>query len=235
MPPSCWNRAEGIVGSSASAMHSDVVCLTEVLANRFPVTRALVEDDVFRGMAYAFIGWSPPRSPAPLTYGDEFGDFIDTFPLVRPVPYLGDMARLEAARTRAYHAPDAKPLTVGELAAYAPQAWKRCLAVLHPSVQVVRSAYSIVTIWEAYVAGSQDPVDHSRPEDALIARPDLVVEVHRLPPGGAVFIQHLMNNSVFRDAADKAAVTDPRFDLVTSLSVLLSHHLIVGLNSCTDQ
>jgi hypothetical protein len=44
-----------------------------------------------------------------------------------------------------------------------------------------------------------------------------------------------MNNSMFSDAADKAAVTDPRFNLVTSLSVLLSHHLIVGLNSCANQ
>jgi hypothetical protein len=89
-----------------------------------------------------------------------------------------------------------------------------------------------VTIWEAYVAASQDAVDHSRPEDALVARPDLVVEIHRLPPGGAVFIQHLMSKATFREAADQAALADPRFDLVTSLSVLLSHHLIVGLGSC---
>ncbi|WP_052600466.1 HvfC/BufC N-terminal domain-containing protein [Microvirga lotononidis] len=216
-------------------MHSDIVCLTKVLATRFPVTRALVEDDVFRGMVQAFIALSPPRSPVTLTYGDDFGDFIDTFPLVLPVPYLGDMARLEAARTRAHYAADASPLTVRELAAFAPHSWEQCLAVLHPSVQVVRSTYPIVTIWETYVAKPQGKFDNSRPEDALIARPDLVVEIHRLPPGGAVFIQHLMNNSVFRDAADKAAVADPRFDLVTSLSVLLSHHLIIGLNLCANQ
>ena len=219
------------MGSSSSAMHSGVVSPTEVLANRFPVTRALVEDDVFQGMAHAFIALWPPRSPVPITYGDEFGDFIDTFPLARPVPFLGDMARLEVARTGAYHAAAARPLTVGELAAFAPHAWERCLAVLHPSVRVVRSTYPIVTIWEAYVAGSQNPVDHSRPEDALVARPDLQVEIHRLPPGGAVFIQHLMSKSMFREAAKKAAAADPRFDLVTSLSVLLSHHLIVGLRS----
>jgi hypothetical protein len=126
-------------------------------------------------------------------------------------------------------------LTVVELAAFAPHAWERCLAVLHPSVQVVRSTYPIVTIWEAHVTDSLGPVDSLRPEDALIARPDLEVEVHRLPPGGAVFIQHLMSKATFREAADKAAVADPRFDLVTSLSVLLSRHLIVGLNSRADR
>ena len=222
------------MGSSAS-MRLDFVSLSEVLAARFPICRSLVGDDVFRAMAHAFIELSPPRSPVPITYGDAFGDFIDTFPLARPVPYLGDMARLEAARTHAYYAADASPLTVGELAAFAPHAWEHCLAVLHPSVRVVRSTYPIVTIWEAYVTESQGTVDNLRPEDALIARPDLQVEIHRLPPGGAVFIQHLMSKSIFREAADKAAVTDPRFDLVTSLSVVLSLHLIVGLTSCTEQ
>lgn len=221
--------------SSASAMHSDVVCLTEALATRFPVTRALMEEDVFRGMAHAFIELSPPRSPVPITYGDELGDFIDTFPSARPVPYLGDMARLEAALTRAHYAADANALSAVELAAFAPHAWERCLAALHPSVQVVRSTYPIVTIWEAYVAQPRGPVHCSGPEDALVARRDLVVEIHRLPPGGAVFIQHLMSNSMFRDAADKAAAADPRFDLVTSLSVLLSRHLIVGLSSCAGR
>jgi hypothetical protein len=223
------------VGSSASVMRSDVLSLTKALATRFPVSRSLAGDDVFRAIAHAFIALSPPRSPVPMTYGNDFGDFIDTFPPAHPVPYLGDMARLEAARTRASHAADANPLTVLELAAFAPYAWERCLAVLHPSVQVVRSTYPIVTIWEAHFAGQQGPVTSSRPEDALIARPDLEVEVHRLPPGGAVFIDCLMSKATFREAADKAAVADPRFDLVTSLSMLLSHHLIVGLNSRADR
>jgi hypothetical protein len=225
------------VGSSASVMRSDVVSLTEALATRFPVCRSLAGDDVFRAMAHAFIALSPPLFPVPVTYGNgnDFGDFIDTFPPARPVPYLGDMARLEAARTRASHAADASPLTVVELAAFAPYAWERCLAVLHPSVQVVRSTYPLVTIWEAHATESLGPVESSRPEDALIARPDLEVEVHRLPPGGAVFIQHLMSKATFREAADKAAVADPRFDRVTSLSMLLSRHLIVGLNSRADR
>lgn len=218
------------MGSSASVMRSDFVSLTEALATRFPVTRTLVGDDVFRAMAHAFIALSPPRSPAPTNYGDDFGDFIDTFLPARPMPYLGDMARLEAAHTRACHAADANPLTVGELAAFAPHAWEQARAILHPSVQVVRSTYSIVTLWEAHAAEPQGIVRSSIPEDALVARPDLETEVHRLPPGGAVFIQLLISKATFREAADKAALADPGFDLITSLSMLLSHHLIVGLS-----
>ena len=44
------------------------------------------------------------------TYGDDFADFIAAFEPAPELPYLADVARLEAARTRAYHAADAAPL-----------------------------------------------------------------------------------------------------------------------------
>ena len=68
------------------------VSLTEALVTRFPVCHALVGDEFFRAMARVFIELSPPRSPVLMTYGDDFGDFIETFPLARPVPYLADVA-----------------------------------------------------------------------------------------------------------------------------------------------
>src|SRR5829696_7581086 len=95
------------------------VSLTEALVTRFPVCHALVGDEFFRAMARGFIELSPPRSPVLMTYGDDFGDFIETFPPARSVPYLGDVARLEAALTLAYHAADATPLTADELASFA--------------------------------------------------------------------------------------------------------------------
>jgi hypothetical protein len=92
------------------------VSLTEALATRFPVCLALVGEEFFRAMARLYIELSPPRSPLLMTYGDDFADFIGTFPPAAPVPYLCDIARLEAARTRAYHAVDEEPLSVEELA-----------------------------------------------------------------------------------------------------------------------
>jgi hypothetical protein len=102
--------------------------------------------------------------------------------------------------------------------------------VLHPSVQIVTSAYPVVSIWEA-LAGrdGQFPIDRLAPEDALVARPDLAVEVRRLPPGCAVFLSNLSSQATFSEAAAAADASDPRFDLVTSLSVLLASRIFVGL------
>jgi hypothetical protein len=207
------------------------VSLTEALETRFPVCHALVGDEFFRAMARVFIELSPPRSPVLMSYGDDFGDFIETFPPARSVPYLADVARLEAALTYAYHAADASPLTVDELAS-APCRWGQIQVELHPSVGIIMSSYPIVSIWEAHMRPDDHPmIDSSTAEDALVARPDLDVEVHRLPPGAAVFLSMLLRGATLRAAADDAADTDRRFDLVTTLSGILASRIIVGLHS----
>jgi hypothetical protein len=208
------------------------VSLIEALATRFPVCQALVGDEFFRAMARVYIELSPPRSPLLMRYGEDFGDFIDTFPPARSVPYLGDMARLEAARTRAYHAADAKPLRVEELASLSSCAWSQTRVALHPSVEVLRSPYPIVTIWEAHARPNEaQAIDGSVAEDALVIRPDLEVEVHRLLPGGAVFVSMLLHDATFREATDEAVAATPRFDLVANLTGLLVNRIIVGLSS----
>ncbi len=210
------------------------VGLTEALVTRFPVCHALVGDEFFRAMARVFIELSPPRSPVLMTYGDDFANFVDTFPPAHPVPYLGDVARLESALTRAYHAADAAPLTVDELASLAPCRWEQIHVELHPSVQVATSVYPIVSIWEAHVRTDDHPViDSSRAEDALVVRPDLEVEVHRLPPGAATFLTALLKGASLRTAAD-VAMTDPRFDLITTLSGVLAVRIIVGIRSSRE-
>jgi hypothetical protein len=208
------------------------VSLTDALVTRFPVCHALVGDEFFRAMARVFIELSPPRSPVLMTYGDDFGDFIETFPPARSVPYLGDVARLEAALTLAYHAADATPLAADELASFASHQWEQTRVALHASVRIVTSPYPIVTIWEAHIRpGVQPMIDSSTAEDALIARPDLDVEVHRLPPGAATFLSTLLKDATLRAAADEAADADPQFDLITTLSGVLASRIIVGLRS----
>jgi hypothetical protein len=211
LPPGIRAAGVGQVDRRFDVYRNNVfVGLTEALVTRFPVCQALVGDEFFRAMARVFIELSPPRSPVIMIYGDDFADFVDTFPPAHPVPYLGDVARLEAGLTRASHAADASPLTVDELASLAPCRWEQIHVELHPSVQIVASLYPIVSIWEAHVRPDDHPIiDSSMAEDALVVRPDLEVEVHRLPPGAAAFLTALLNGrSALR--SHHHAVRDPR-------------------------
>jgi hypothetical protein len=171
-----------------------VASLIAALRAKFPATERIVGDDFFRAIARLFVVAHPPRSKILHSYGEYFPTFIETFAPAAALPYLADIARLEAARTRAYHAADAEPLTPQALSAFDPKHAGALRLTLHPSLQIVRSRYPVVTIWAMNTGAAElGPVDFDAREDALILRPDLDVTVRALPPGGAAFLAAIAN------------------------------------------
>src|SRR5271155_1580618 len=84
------------------------VGLIGALEARYPVSRRIVGDDLFRAMARAFAGARKPRSPVMIAYGEEFPEFVAAYVAslgARPnLAHLADVARLENAWVEAYHA-----------------------------------------------------------------------------------------------------------------------------------
>ena len=134
----------GAMPARRFAVHRNnvVAGLVKALQTRFPAVRKIVGEDFFAAMARIFVAQRPPRTPMLAIYGDEFATFIAAFEPARELAYLADVARLEAARTRAYHAADAAPVERGEFAALDPNAVGRIRVALHPSIEIVRSLTS---------------------------------------------------------------------------------------------
>jgi len=204
--------------------------LIDVLASRFPVSARLVGEEFFRAMARIYVEKTPPASPVLLHYGAEFADFASTFPPASAVPYLACVARLEWAWHRAYQAKDAAPLSLTELAAAAETAEQAVLR-LHPSLQVVRSEYPVVSIWQLALRDGKDEPARlpSAGEDALVVRPNLDVEVRRLPSGGAYFVMALAAGTTLLEAASRASGEAPDFNLEANLAGLMSSGAIAGV------
>jgi hypothetical protein len=204
-----------------------VVGLGKALKSRFPVIEKIVGEEFFAAMARVFVKAQPPRSPLLATYGDDFPDFIATFEPARGLPYLADVARLEATRTRSYHAVDVTPVGAEHFATLDCHAVEAIRVDMHPSIGIVRSAYPIVTIW-AMNSGEQElaPIENWRGEDALVARPYLEVEVRALPPGGAAFLLALAGARPLGEAAGAALADDPNFDLTCNIAGLISSGLV---------
>ena len=206
------------------------VSLVNALKSRFPVVEKIVGEEFFAAMARIFVLERPPCTPLLATYGDEFAAFITTFAPARELVYLADVARLEAARTRAYHAGDATPFGVAEFAALDASALGGIRIDLHPSVEIVRSPHPIVTIW-AMNSGERDlaPIENWHGEDALVVRPYLDVDVRSLPPGGAAFLLALAGAKPLGEAAAAALADHPEFDLSRSLAGLICSGLVCGI------
>jgi hypothetical protein len=206
------------------------VSLVNALKSRFPVVEKIVGEEFFAAMARIFVLERPPSTPLLATYGDEFAAFIATFDPARELVYLADVARLEAARTRAYHAADATPFGLAEFAALDASAVGGIRIDLHPSVEIVRSPHPIVTIW-AMNSGERDPapIENWHGEDALVVRPYLDVDVRLLPPGGAAFLLALVGAKPLGEAAAAALTDHPEFDLSRNLAGLICSGLTRGI------
>lgn len=227
-----WNGSDP---AARLAVHRNNVVgsLLDALADTFPVVQELVGVEFFRAMAAVYVRQSPPRSRMLSRYGEDFADFIERFGPAASVPCLPDMARLEMARVRAYHAADAEALA---LQAVSPALARedrvaQLRLVFHPSVSVLRSRHAVVSLWAAHQDGSDlGAIDPDEPEDALVLRSGLDVLVLSLPPGGADFTEALLSGRALADAAADAMTAEAALDVSTTLALLVSHGALVALD-----
>jgi hypothetical protein len=200
-----------------------VAALAGSLETRFPASVAIVGADFFRLMAAAFVRTRPPKSALLLAYGDDLPDFAAAFEPAASLPYLPDVMRIEVARARAYHAPDAEAITAADLTALDSRRFAGMRAGLHPATSTLRSPHPAATIWEMS-SGSRDPcpVEPWVGEDVLVTRPALRVSAIRLPPGGYAFLSSLAAGRTFGAAAEAAFAEALAFDLPSTLAGLVA-------------
>lgn len=203
--------------------------LINALADGYPVVTQLVGDEFFRAMAQVYIRRCPPRSPLVSNYGGDFADFIEGFEPASSVAYLADVARLERLRVRAYHAADVLPLVHEQIAATLsdPSLLGDLHFTLHPSVNVLSSAFAVVAIWGAHQgAKSMEGVDPFQGQHGLVVRNDLDVEVFAIDAGASAFIHNLQSGQ----ALNRAIAGAPAFDLERTLALLISHQAITSIH-----
>ena len=214
-----------------------VVSLVAALQDTFPVARQLVGDEFFAAMARIYVCEQPPASPVLTDYGDGFGDWLVQFEPVTALPYLADMARLERARVRAFHAADAAALGAGAIAQHLadPQCLPRARLALHPSLSVLMSPFAVVSLWSAHQsAGAMPTVAIDDPEAALVLRaPDDEVLVIAIPPAAAIFVRQL-DEARTLGAALEAASSAGSFDLAATLTLLIRHGALVAWHTPGD-
>lgn len=238
-----WNGSDP-AARFAVYRNNVIVSLVAALADTFPVVRRLIGEEFFGAMAREFVRSHPPRSPVLADYGEGFADFVAAFEPAAALPYLPDMARLERARVRAFHAADAEPLDPGRLAeALArPERLGDARLRLHPSLAVIRASHAVASLWAAHQHDEADlpaavaAVDLDRPECALVLRDGDAVLVQPVSGAVASFVDALQRAQPLGEACltagpdgTRGAVTHPEpFDLAATLALLIRHGALVG-------
>jgi hypothetical protein len=222
--PAGVTTARGTPDAKRFAVYRNNVAvgLGRALANRFPAVEKLVGADFFAVMARAFIAKSKPSSPILTAYGDAFPDFIAAFEPAACVPYLADVARLEAAWTRAYHAADSGALEISALLTLDAEVIASSQLVPHPAAAIVMSDFPVGSIWQAHQAQDFGSARMTASECVLVVRPGFDVGVHILPACDSVFAEALFDGKAIGEAAERATVALPAFDFGKALIGLTS-------------
>ncbi|HEX3116480.1 MAG TPA: DNA-binding domain-containing protein [Bradyrhizobium sp.] len=198
--------------------------LTKALRLSFPVTERLVGEEFFEGAAHFFIAEHPPREAWLDRFGDEFPDFLRTFPQAMSIVYLGDVAELEWEVNSALHAADVARLDVAALGAVKPEDQGRIWFVAHPSVSLLRLAYPADAIWRAVLTGDDEALGkvdiESGPVNLLVERRETGIEVERLDRQSWLFLSKLCAGQPIEAVLGTAGDFDR--------SAALAEHLALG-------
>lgn len=204
--------------------------LSRALAAGFPATEAIVGTEFFAAMAAIYVRESPPASPVLLDYGATLPDFIARFEPVAALPYLADVARLELAYTRAFHAADAVPLPPGRLNDIAAHRIGTLRLALHPSLQILRSAFPVAEIWAMNTGRAPlREIEDWIAQDILLLRAQYEVAAILLAPGEAAFLSQLQAGATLERAALAAVNETGAFNIAAALAALFTRGAVTAV------
>lgn len=205
--------------------------LIDALAVRFATVRAVVGAELFAHLAHVYALAHPPRLPMMMFYGEDFADFLADSDAGAELPYLADLARLEAARTSAYHAEDAAPLPAEAFADLAPDGLEGLRIALHPSLSIIASPFPVATIFAMHCGMLPlAAIEDWHGEEIAVVRPQMSVEVHTLPAGGAGFLDSLARRATLAEAAAAGLAQTQGFDLAAALAALIRFGLATEIS-----
>jgi hypothetical protein len=229
--PATIREASGPAHASRFSVYRNnaIAGLINAISVRYPVVRKLLWDDAFNRVAHQYVVSEPPRSPVLLQYGENFPQFLRGIGQGAAANYLADVAEIESARTRAYHAAEAAPLSREAFNAVPADEWPELRIALHPSVALLKSRFPVVSIWRTNLYANDNTLDVWRPECALIARPHLQVDVHIVSADVHDFITALADGQTVGAAIAQASAKAPDFDLAGCFNALISADIVVGL------
>lgn len=229
IPGGLSDGADNVAGARFNVYRNNVaVSLTEALHSTFPVIAKLLGTQNMDGLAGMFLRHHPPSSPLMMHYGDAFPDFLAKMEQLSHLGYLPDIAQLELALHRSYHASDSEPIEPETLAGLEPDALMASVITLAPTVEILCSDWPIYDIWR-FNSVTDAPEPRPIVQDVVITRAEFDPEPQLLPSGGAIWIRAIADGQTIAQSYEAAIDHDAEFDLGATLAILLQGSGVVSL------
>ncbi|KIN71678.1 HvfC/BufC N-terminal domain-containing protein [Sulfitobacter guttiformis] len=195
--------------------------LVEAMKVAFPLARSLLGAQNFDSLMPVFVRANPPKSPMLMHYGVDFPAFLEGFPPLKKLGYLGDVARLDLAFRASYHAADAMPFDATVLQ-QAPEVLTNLRLHLAPSTILIRSRWPLFDLWRR-ATDADAPQPRNEGQAVLVTRPEYDPALNILSPGAATWLIALGSLPV-GEAVEAAVAAAPEFDFAAALTLALQSH-----------
>jgi hypothetical protein len=213
-----------------------VISLREALASVYPVIQKLVGEEFFQHVAREYVQRYPSRTGNLHDFGDEFADFLDSFPGLDALPYLPDMARLEWAYHHVFHATEDNVLNLSALAAVDEKQMAGVTFQRSNSCVCLASDYPILHIWQA----NQNEQDSAQTIESVsldeggvrlvVLRHGQNIEFRPLSVGVFALIEALAKNKTFAQACDITLEVEIDCDIAAALQFLVEQKIVSGFS-----
>jgi hypothetical protein len=182
-----------------------------VLKDDFGALAAALGEAGMNDAVTAYLLACPPRHASIRHAGDRLAEFLAGHPAALPFrrrwPFCADLARLETALGDAFDAADAPRLSREALAALSPEEWPALVLRLQPCVRVLRLAWPVLPLREAFERDAALPAPPGSPvaNAVLVWRRDERVRWRELEPLEAELLEATRVGASFESHCAAAA------------------------------
>lgn len=197
-----------------------VVSLMDALQAKYQSLYAILGNENFTKVSRIYVAENPPNSAMMQTYGDNFSNFIEKFQPLKNSPFLVDLAKVESAWIKAFHALDAAPLAPEALSEFDPEKLMELRFETHPSAHLIKSDFAIADLFNQRFADKAEDIDINIAQNILITRPEFEMQLFSIPDDLFVFLIELKERRTLGLAAQESFSNNPEFDLQGAISFL---------------
>jgi len=196
--------------------------LINALSNIYPVCEKLVGNNFFYVIASEYIKNYPSASPDLADYGKHFSQYLSLKHTINSVPYLPDIAKLEWAYHRAFHAKNELQLNMDILAKYTAEQLTSCIFSLPESHVLLTSNYPVDEIWKINQTENVDELAlNYKPVYLYLFRKQHEIHIDKINKIEFMYLQKINSHQPFLNICE-------HFSETADMSALLVKSLQLG-------
>lgn len=209
--------------------------LLDVVSDDYPVTQALMSEQVFHRLVDSYIKAYPSETYSIRHFGFHLPRFLAETEPYKQQPYLAELAEFEWRLDETIDAADATSKTREDLLNIPQEEWNEMKLVFHPAMGLFTLNWNIIDIKTAYAKDEAlpEPKKTQEPVFCLVWRKDLRSYYQQISSAKAAAIQTFIDGNNFAQACEALMNFMPEDEIpifvVDLLARLLEDKLIIDI------